>query len=347
MNQQPAALFPTPPAVAEPEAVANARRRDSSPWNRIPPGREGAVTDRRALLKVYDEQARRLSELESQLAELRADQKKQFEGGLFMKNFITEQGNELNKAKADLAAAEARATGLQTELAEQEKEKLALVQELAETAANLDRAGQSGVCIQQLALNGIITFEQSEEMMQALSSKDWHEYYRLPGTAPVRKTAAAPTLVGDETPALADSQLPFDPGFTPKCHGCGLPSFAARCRNQGCPAKHTVGTEPWRAGAGHPNAAQQKALRERAPAVGSIWQKKADPTEQVIICESTRWDSVAFRRHPHFAANPAFNRLRYKKEHYFLYEYEQVSAAASLVVEKGPAGAGKEVGHAA
>jgi hypothetical protein len=83
---------------------------------------------------------------------------------------------------------------------------------------------------------------------------------------------------------------------------------------------------------GHPNATEQKALNAQAPALDSIWQKKGFPDEQVIICPSSRFDSVAIRRHPAFV-NGDFNRLRYKKTHYFLHEYEP--AAPPVQGKKG------------
>lgn len=249
MSQQSEAL-----ALVSPEQLAEIARTAKALQAALLPGgpalprpvREfgDAMTPDAALALVG-----RLSELESQLAELRADQMKQFEGGLSMKNFITEQGNELNKAKAALAAAEARATGLQTELAEQEVEKLRLVEEV-EAMKLVDVAHRErNRRIIVAATAPPLTFDEAEKLAKA-------------GWTPekVEEINSAPTLVGDETPAPrlvsqktivsvlgpwseiqprtpTDSQLPFDPGFTPKCHGCGLDSHVQRCKTAGCPAK--------------------------------------------------------------------------------------------------------------
>lgn len=79
-----------------------------------------------------------VEQLEAKVRDLQADQMKQFEGGLSMKQFILTQGEELNDTNKALDAATARATkaesraeGLQAELAEQEREKFELIQQLA------------------------------------------------------------------------------------------------------------------------------------------------------------------------------------------------------------------------
>lgn len=78
----------------------------------------------------------------------------------------------------------------------------------------------------------------------------------------------------------------------------------------------------------HPSASEQRAINQSSPAEGTLWRKKKDPTEQVIILKATRWDSVNFRRHP-LSSNSDFNRARIKKDHYFAYEYEPLPAAPS------------------
>lgn len=65
-----------------------------------------------------------VEQLEREVADLRADQIKQMEGGLDMKQFILAQGEELNEAKR-------RVSSLQKELADQERAALGWAQELA------------------------------------------------------------------------------------------------------------------------------------------------------------------------------------------------------------------------
>ena len=55
---------------------------------------------------------------------------------------------------------------------------------------DLERAGQAGVCIQQLMLHGTIDTFRAAEMMEALSSDEWHEYHRLGKYTPKPEAAA-------------------------------------------------------------------------------------------------------------------------------------------------------------
>jgi hypothetical protein len=83
----------------------------------------------------------------------------------------------------------------------------------------------------------------------------------------------------------------------------------------------------------HPSATEQRIINQRVPAEGTLWRKKKDHSEQVIILKATRWDSVNFRRQP-LSSNSDFNRARIKKEHYFASEYEP--APLPLLLEQPP-----------
>lgn len=110
---------------------------------------------------------------------------------------------ESEELRARLSTVEAANAELKQELAEQEREKLALVQEL--NAYRLVRQGME---------------------------TKWHAILREV-MAPMPDFDEAVRRAG----AGADSQLPFNPGFTPKCHGCGLEANARRCTTADCPAK--------------------------------------------------------------------------------------------------------------
>jgi hypothetical protein len=147
------------------------------------------------------------------------------------------------KGRAEMA--EARVASLLEELADQERQQLELVNEIEVLRKN------GGEFYSRVFQAGVLSADEGEAYQWA---SDYPGYpARLAGIIkrllnlplPMPASPAPLPLQGEAGPA--DSQFPFDPGFTPKCHGCGLPSHAAKCRNEGCPAKHTVGTEPWRA----------------------------------------------------------------------------------------------------
>lgn len=306
-------------------------------WNSYDACFQSAVSPDVALATL-----RYIEHLEALVANYQRREKRGGETWLVTKQFITEQGEELNEARARLSTVEAANAELKQELADQEREKLSLVREgkgyqlaircylkapqgigpmdflsqLVEIMADNSDEGTAPAPAAPLLEEAVPAAAQMIETWVPVS-------WRLPtGRVKVRTAEGYEALVvvheTDQGQRYVTCVEWDNPNFS---FGLVVGKVVEWCEEVPAAALPTTGegAEPSPfVFEGHPNAAQQQAIKQAEPQVGTIWQHRKAAFEQVIVCESTRWDSVAFRRHADFPFRP----LRYKKTNHFLREYE-------------------------
>ena len=261
----------------EPEWLQTARRQDAKLTRGFygygPRGfstglNTRADAHRHHLLKAYDALLAENERLTAEIAERNRKDNKRFDVEMDIKAFLTEQGNELNAARAEAQQLRGEVAGL--------KELRAQVAEMLEDFANGCRAGIEddeigakwyGVKVErgrnlrwaelkckELGINWPIKPIPYKGNLPEPPARTCHEcgeaYWancitcrEEVGEPTVLLLPPAPPPSVAPAPPMEDDKLNQVPGMPhARCHGCGLPSHVARCQNEKCPMKPTKPT---------------------------------------------------------------------------------------------------------